>query len=63
MKSTERQELEHLGRVDQGRQQVPDGVWVNRAPFQTEFRLKVFGTYCSVAAGVALASPGKPNNL
>jgi len=49
VKSTERRELERLVPIDL----EPHGgflVQVNLAPFKTEFRLKVFGRYCSVAS-------------
>jgi len=62
VKSTERRELERLVPIDL----EPHGgflVQVSLAPFKTEFRLKVFGRYCSFAASVAPAKSGKPNNF
>jgi len=62
VKSTERRELERLVPTDLG---LLGGllVQVNLALSKTEFRLKVFGRCCSVAACVALAKPGKPSNF
>jgi len=60
VKSTERQELGASG--EQAKDAMIGSLWsmVDRALFETEFRLKVFGTYCSVAACVA---PAGPKNL
>ena len=62
MKSTERRELERHVPTDLGLRGA-FLVSVNLAPFKTEFRLKVFGRYYSVAASVAPAKSGKPNNF
>jgi len=61
VKSTERRELERLVPTDLGLMMVPciSGLGSSR----TEFRLKVFGRYCSVAPGVAPAKPCKPYNF